>query len=69
MPCQSPIFREGLPTSSSVTCINSMNKKEIVLTLVNHDIKDNIWTTDNLIMQKYAESVDRYRIQGTSDGF
>ena len=60
--------REGL-LRSALSCMNSMNKKEIVLTLVNHDIKDNIWTTDNLIMQKYAESVDRYRIQGTSDGF
>ena len=62
------MIREGL-LRSSLSCMNSMNKKEIVLTLVNHDIKDNIWTTDNLIMQKYAESVDRYRIQGTSDGF
>ena len=60
--------REGL-LRSALSCMNSMNKKEIVLTLVNLDIKDNIWTTDNLIMQKYAESVDRYRIQGTSDGF
>ena len=56
-------------TEKCLSCMNSMNKKKRVLTLVNHDIKDNIWNTDNLIMQKYAESVDRYRIQGTSDGF
>ena len=60
--------REGL-LRSSLSCMNSMNKKEKVLTLVNHDIKDNIWTADNLIMQKYAERVDTYRIQGISDGF
>ena len=65
---KTPMDREGL-LRSALSCMNSMNKKEIVLTLVNLDIKDNIWTTDNLIMQKYAESVNRYRIQGTSDEF
>ena len=51
VPCQSPIVREGLPISSPVTCINSIDKKKIVLTLVNHDIDDNTWTTDTLIIQ------------------
>ena len=58
---KTPMAREGL-LRSSLSCMNSMNKKEIILTLVNHDIKDNIWTADNLIKQKYAERVDTYRI-------
>ena len=57
------MVREGL-LRSALSCMNSMNKKEIVLSLVNHDIKDNIWTTDNLTMQKYAERVDTYLIRG-----
>ena len=31
---------------SSISCVNSMNKRETVLTLVNQDFDDNIWTTD-----------------------
>ena len=49
---------------SSISCVNSMNKRETVLTLVNQDFDDNIWTTDTLIMQNCCNLKDTgYKVQ------